>query len=1255
LPGRDGGRTWQTAPVQASCPPERFDSRPHQLKCACRIDGSIAIQSRGNSILKNSLWVSLRLSVAVVVAVLSTCPIESVTVANVGESTLRSAVPWPKEPTVPIQTHRTVERLTLTPEDRSWLASLPPIKLGVDPEWAPIAYLDANDRPSGIAADYLGHISASLGIRFAVVKTNSWAETLSRAQSGELDAAIPVNTPVARGGVLLSSVPFITLPDVVVTRPHVSPQGIVDLAGRRIAVSDPSELPATVRQQMPEAEIVMAASAHQAMSAVAEGRADAYVGNAAIVDFNIRNYFPGILKIASPADLDSRLSIAVNRRYERLIPLINRAIAAIPKREQQRIRSRWLWPRYSAGLPWKTFELVLLGTAIVLATITTAYVRLRREVRRRLAVERELADQLSFREALMESLPYPLVAKDSANRYIALNHAYETAFSVKRDELIGKTTLDASPLDPQWNRSIHAMSERVQDQQQPHHAEVNLMDRDQKQRSWLYWMHPFQLPSGKPGGLLVTLVDVTTIRDAERRARALDQRLRRVTAHLPAVVFELRRTPDGVLRFPYVGGNTRAMWDLDAQTMEDDALTALSRVHPDDRPLIKSAVRHSARTMQRVSIDFRCRSQGCERWIHTEATPQTEHDGTIFWSGVWSDVTHIKAQARELARAKEAAELAAASKARFLATMSHEIRTPMNGIIGMLELLRHESLSIRQQRMLHMIGESAMTLMQILDDVLDFSKIDAGQLEIVTEPTDLRALLDGVSAVAATLAHDKGLVVRNFVSHRLAAELEIDGLRLRQILFNLMSNAIKFTESGEVGVRVEIIDYRNACQRVRFTVHDTGIGITPAQLQCLFAPFTQADTSISRRFGGTGLGLAICKRLVELMQGSIRIESTPRVGTHVIVEFDLNVHLVARSMPVSGKQATIDLSDIALAAALREVLMPLGVVVTGDTSRADIRFVDECRLFEIRDDRLVIGLTDEPIPTGYEISPDGTCRLSHNPLTCAAVEALCLHATAAPRFAGTDTRLPSVEYPSSGIRILVVDDHPINRLVIEAQLARLGYTAIAVSNGTDALHALDDSDIALVLSDCAMPDMDGYDLARRIRSREPRSRRIPILALTANALPDEAIRCAEAGMDGLLVKPTTLAVLREQLARWVPTAPCQIQTDAMRWLSPPVSPEERTNLPKLIRGFLAETAKDMAFLQAAIQSGNAVAAAEHIHRIVGASKLFGSDVLADAGELLSERLREDGVAGQEAALAAFFAQVEQLTTRLNTLMAAQRE
>ncbi|MGN4074619.1 ATP-binding protein [Burkholderia gladioli] len=1134
--------------------------------------------------------------------------------------------------------------LSLSPDERLWLASLPPLKLGIDPDWAPIAYIDANGQASGIVADYLKNISRSLGVRFALVKTSSWEEALSLARSGQLDVVAPVNTLTQRDPVLQDSRPLITLPDVIVTRPSASPQGIEDLAGRQVMISDSSELPYAVRRQMPDARVVVARNAFLAMKAVAEGQADAYIGNAAIVDFNVRNYFDGALKIAAPANVSSTLSIAVNRRYARLMPMIDRAIAAIPGKEQRRIRSTWLWPRHSTGLPWKTFwkvvALTILIVGLVLAIIIVAYIRLRHEVRQRLAVEQDLADQLSFREALMESLPYPLAAKDSAHRYLAINRAYETAFSVKRQSLIGKTAPEAAPLEPALRTQIHAMSMKVQQQRYPHHAEVTLLDDQRNRRSWLYWMHPFQLPSGKPGGTLVALVDVTTIREAEQRAQVLDQRLRRVTTHLPAVVFELRRSPDGKFSFPYVGGNTDAMWDLDAAVMEGNTYEVLSRVHPGDRSHVQAAIEYSARTLEPISIDFRCLAHDRERWIHTEATPQAEEDRTIFWSGLWSDITDAKAQAQELASAKDEAEAAAACKASFLATMSHEIRTPMNGVISVLELLRDEPLNARQQRMLHMIGESAKALMQILDDILDFSKIDAGQMEIVAEPTNLRALLDSVSGIAAALAHDKGLLVRNVVSARLAAELEIDGARLRQILLNLLSNATKFTEYGEIGVHIDVIDCRHARQHVRLTVHDTGIGMTAMQQRHLFEPFVQADISIARRFGGTGLGLTICKRLVELMGGAISIESAPGTGTRVIVAFELPVHRLVRSTPLAGKRARIDLPDEAQAMALRELLTPLGMVLTLRHEPADVCFVDECQLEEIDFDAPIIVITEEPSPLGYEIAHDGMRLLSRNPLMSTAVEALCLDVLLISKPALSIAALPSkVNHPA---RILVVEDHPINRQAIGAQLERLGYSAVVVSSGMEALRVLDNTDISLVISDCAMPGMDGYTLAKHIRARACGRRHVPILAWTASAMPDEAIRCVEAGMDGLLVKPTTLTALHEQLAHWLGTACRKASTLA----TPPhvltASPEWGDSYSTLIKGFLTETAADLDHLRAAVRDGDAVAAADRIHRIGGASKLLGGDALADLGEKLRMELLSSGALSDEATLAAFYAEVERL-------------
>ena len=1137
--------------------------------------------------------------------------------------------------------------VTLTPEDRQWLATLPPLKLGIDPDWAPIAYVDANGRPDGIVADYLDHISAALGIRFTVVPTDTWEQTLALAQAGQLDAIVPVNALPAGNETMLYTQPFIKFSDVIVTRPQASPQGIEDLAGRRILVSDPNELAGAPPDLIPGASIVVAPSAQEAMRMVAAGEADAYIGNAAVADFNIRSHFPGALKIASPANITSAQSIAIHWRYARLAPLIDQAIAAIPEKERQRIRSTWLWSQYNTGLSWRTFwKATLLATLSVIAVLSillTAHFRLRREIRQRLSAERELADQSRFREALMESLPYPVAAKDDANRYLAVNRAYEEAFGIPRDMLIGKTTLETAQFDAEWNRRFHAMGEEAQYTQQPYHAELHLMSPEHGERFWLYWIHPFKLASGLPGGLLVALVDVTSIREAERRARVLDQRLKRVTTHLPAVVFELRRATDGRLSFPYVGGNTQAMWALDAATMEADERAAFARVHPDDQPMLAAAVERSALTLEPISIDFRVTAHERERWIHSDATPQAEDDGTIFWSGVWVDVTDDREQARLLASAKEEAEAAAAAKANFLATMSHEIRTPMNGVIGMLELLRDGPLNHEQQRMLRMIGESATALMQILNDVLDFSKIDAGQLEIAPEPVDLRALLDSVSGVAATLAHDKGLFVRNVVDARVAVELEADGVRLRQILFNLLSNAIKFTDEGEIGARIEVIGGTDARQSIRLTVHDTGIGMTQEQQHGLFEPFAQADASIARRFGGTGLGLAICQRLVALMDGSIRLESAPGAGTRVIVELSLPVRRLARPGLVDGKRARIDWPDDPGAAALRELLLPLGMRVVGE-GEADLCFVDEMLLGTLEFDAPTVVVTDEPSPLGYVIEPDGVCLLSRNPLMSTAVEAVCLHllGLASPAPGVVDLR-PGVQHPGL---ILVAEDHPINRKVIQQQLERLGYAAMLVPNGREALKVLESHDVALLITDCAMPEMDGYALARHIRAQESAERHLPILALTASALPDEAERCAQAGMDDLLVKPASLALLKKTLARWMPAAPSTASAVPAYSTTLTALFGEHVDLSALVEGFVLTTRDDLASLRAATVAEDAATAADCIHRIGGASKMFGAAALADRGEKLREMLLRHGVHGYADDLEAFMTGVTQLLDEL---------
>jgi len=1125
--------------------------------------------------------------------------------------------------------------LNLTREERQWLASLPPLKLGFDPNWAPIAYVDANGHPSGIASDYLDRVASSLGIEFIYVPSRNWGETLQLARHGKVDIVAPLNALPSPDGNLIYTQPFASFSDViVVSEKRASPVGVDDLAGLRVVISDPREIPESIRRRMTGASITLVGDVGTALDKVANGSADAYIGNAAVADLQIRSRFAGQLKIAASADIVSAQSLGVSREYARLVPYLNQALASIPEKEQQRIRSTWLWSTYTSGLDWRTFwktAAVVGGSVLaVIALILTAYLRLRREVRQRVVAERQLADQLSFREALMESLPYPLVAKDTDNRYLAVNHAYEESFGIGRARLIGQTTEDSSHYSSEWNRRFHQLTADALHTGNHYHAELRLPDATGKERTWLYWIRPFQRASGHTGGLLAALVDVTDIREAEERASALDLRLKRITAHLPAVVFELRRAADGTLSFPYVGGNTQAMWDLSAQDMESNERAAFARVHPEDQAVIERAVEASVATMQPISIVFRSIVHGRERWISAEATPQREEHGQTFWSGVWTDVTEARAQAEALAQAKEEAEAAAAAKASFLATMSHEIRTPMNGLLGLLELLRDGPLTANQQWMLRMVDDSAATLMQILNDILDFSKIEAGQLTLSPTPVDLRSLVDNVLAIASTLAHEKGLHVRNAIDPQLAAEFMGDGVRLRQILFNLLSNATKFTEEGAIDVRLDVLASDPARQRIRLTVRDSGIGMTAEQQRRLFEPFVQADASIARRFGGTGLGLTICRRLVELMDGTLAMHSAPGEGTAMVIELALPVHRMHAPPILPGRRALLALAADE-AAVLAGLLAPLGMMPAGTGDTASLRFVDELDLSSATGQTMpTIVVTDEPSPLGYTIEPDGTCMLSRNPFSSAAIEACCRRAFGMAA-AGAETEpavyAPRTEHPGL---VLVAEDHPTNRLLIQEQLQRLSYRCLTVGDGVEALEALSThDDVALLITDCDMPRMDGYTLAATIRAAETADHRLPILALTASAMPGEARRCADAGMDAMLLKPASLASLRDALLNWMP-APAS-----------PLAPEPQAAASALDRlfgtdarrtalvdGFVESVHDDLGQLERAIDQGDAAESAGRIHRMNGAIKIFGADALAEQGETLRSELLAEGVTEQ---------------------------
>ena len=804
------------------------------------------------------------------------------------------------------------------------------------------------------------------------------------------------------------------------------------------------------------------------------------------------------------------------------------------------------------------------------------------DVTARKRIEEELAYERDLLRSLLDNIPDRIYFKDIHSRFLRCSRSMAQRLGLENpQEVVGKTDFDFHP-GPQA-QEYYDDEQRIILTGQPLIAKLEKQTDPAGKDIWASVTKvPIYASSGAVTGLIGLSRDITQLIQTEQALRQAEEKYRTIYENSVEGIFQTTR--DG----HFLSANP-ALARLYGYATPNEVVTALTDIEhqlyvdPRRREEFAQMMRaHGSVTGFESEVFRRDRSK---IWISESARTVCDAAGNFrYYEGTVEDITSRKLADQEREKARESALEAARTKAQFLANMSHEIRTPMNAITGMTGLLLDTRLNQEQHDYVTTIRNSTESLLDIINDILDFSKIEAGKLTMEVIDFDLRETVESSLEMLAERAHKKDIELLCWMDLDLPVALRGDPLRLRQILANLTSNAIKFTEQGQVLLRVSKQSETSEGVSVLFAVQDTGIGIAPEAISRIFQEFTQADGSTTRKYGGTGLGLTISKQLAELMNGKIGVQSKVGEGSnfHFTVTFAKPPATGPAGRP-DGEPASTPLAGVRLllvddTATQREILSQQfrhwGLVVAQATSGTEAlarlrQAADEGHPYPLAvldmelagEDGLTLAQNikgEAPLAsTRLVLLTMLTHRLSTAVMQATGISASlakpvrqarlldCLvevmsasgALSAQPRRpdGSTTAPLPPRRAPDF-TRILLAEDNPVNQRVAVKQLNKLGYSADAVANGLEVLSALQRVPYDIIIMDCQMPEMDGYEVTRRIRQSGSDSyihlRAAPyIIALTANALPGDRERCAAAGMNDYLTKPLHMQDLEAAMQR----------------------------------------------------------------------------------------------------------------------------
>ena len=1097
--------------------------------------------------------------------------------------------------------------IQLTPEEKNWLAGNPVLSLGYDINWPPVEYADKNGLYQGMSAEYIRLVAEILGITIKPGESRSWRETIEAAKSGRLDIIAAVTRTPQREKYLSFTTPYLSFPMVIITGPDISfVKNLEMLINKKISVIDGHASHDFLMNEYPEMKLFPVEDIFKGLLAVEQGDADAFMGNLANVIHAMTREVITNLKVAGETPYRYDLSIGISKAKPVLAGIMQKALDAIPDEKRTEIFNRWVSITYEQGFDYTLLWQVLTGVALLLIAFTLWNRRLVREIGERKKAEKALTEanriireKEEYSRSILDSTGEGVFGIDLQGIVTFVNPATATLLGYAPEELLGKPIHEmihhAYPDGTPYPADICPMTSATHVNETLRGDEEFLWRRDGTAFPVFYSSTPVHKDEDVIGAV-VAFTDISKIKKTEKALRESEKRHRRI----------FNTITDAVLIIDMKGyifqANPAASAIYGYENDEFIGLHASKLATPDFYPELSMFMEELIKKGSFTGESINLRKDG--NTFFTQARGVTiVLEGVRYFLVIARDISERKraeedlknrvnelAEARQvmlsmmedLDMAKNEAMEATRAKSDFLANMSHEIRTPMNAIIGMNYLLSQTELAPKQKDYLNKIQSSAKSLLGVINDILDFSKIEAGKLEMESVEFNLDDVLDNLTNLITVKIQKMERLELHFVTAREVPRLLVgDPLRLGQVLINLTNNALKFTKEGDIVITTTLLKEEKSRVMLKFSVKDSGIGMTAKQVENLFQPFTQADTSITRKYGGTGLGLTICHKLVKMMGGEIRVKSEPGQGSVFsftakfglsrkvdIKLFELTPDLRGMKVLVVDDNATsrklfksmLDLFsfEVSLAASGEEGLSelenaaktrPYDLVImdwlmTGmDGIEASIRIKTHTGLPKIPVIIMVTSYSGGDIMqkaesagiNGFLIKPVNASSLFNIIMQLFDKETT---ESAGPDRLDQQTLQGELKH-ILGARILLVEDNEINQQVACEILEQAGFAVLIADNGEKAVKMVNEGVFDTVLMDIQMPVMDGYQAAGQIRE-DNRFKDLPIIAMTAHAMTGDREKSLESGMNDHITKPIDPDQLFSTLLKWIKPAPRDI-------------------------------------------------------------------------------------------------------------------